>query len=210
VLFAIAQLCRSWLLVCTLLAGTNAHRLEELSGATTVIGTAVWNTYFELGSTAYEQGYYEMADKLLDAALEEAQRLGSRACPVAHIFNKLAYMYYQQKNYKKAELVYKRALALYERMPLGDDTEIGNLVFNLAELYFSQRKYLQALPLYERSLAIERERLGEDHVLLEKRLMKLSYIYTTQQRFEDAHQLYGQVKLIREKSKMTFAEKVLR
>ena len=175
-----------------------------------MIGTAVWNTYVELGSTAYEQGYYEMADKMLDAALEEAQRLGTRACPVAHIFNKLAYVYYQQKNYTKAELVYKRALELYERMPLADDNDVGNLIFNLAELYFSQRKYQQALPLYERSLAIERERLGSDHVLLEKRLVKLSYIYSTQQRFDDAQKLYSQVKTIREKSKLTFAEKVLR
>lgn len=175
-----------------------------------MIGTAVCDTYVELGSTAYQQGYHEMADKMLDAALEEAQRLGCRACPVAHIFNKLAYIYYQQNNFKKAELVYKRALALYERMPLADEGDVGNLVFNLAELYFSQRKYPQALPLYERSLSMEMEKRGSDHVLLEKRLVKLSYIYSTQQRFDDAHKLYKRVKTIRERSKLTFAEKVLR
>jgi tetratricopeptide (TPR) repeat protein len=163
-----------------------------------MINQAVWKTYIDLGATAYEQGYHEMADKMMEAALEEAQRLGHNDSSLATIFNRLAYIYYQQGNAKKAENVYKRALSMYEKVLENTDPRLGNLLLNFAELYFAERKYAQAGPLYERAIAIETNINGKDSPLLEKRLMKLAYVYCTQGRHDDAHKLYKQVKEIRE------------
>lgn len=165
-----------------------------------MINDAVWNTYIELGSTAYQQGYYEMADRMLEAALEEAQRLGHKDSPLGAVFNKLAYIYYQQKNFKKAETVYKRALSMYEKVLGDEDVHVANILLNLAELYFSQRKYLQACPLYERSVAIDEKKHGSEYKPLERRLMKLAFIYCQQGRYDEAHILYKKARIIKEKS----------
>lgn len=163
------------------------------------IHDAVWNTYIELGSTAYEQGHFEMADLMLEAALEEAQRLGHKDSPLASVFNKLAYIYYQQNNYKKAEAVYKQALTMYERVLGEEDPHYNNILVNLAELYFSQKKYNLAAPLYERSLALDEQRLGPEHKKLERRLLKLAWIYCNSARYDEAHKLYKQARIIKEK-----------
>jgi len=163
-----------------------------------MIATTVCNTYIELGVNAYKQGFRSVGDKMLDAALEEAQRLITRDAPADSVFNKLAYLYYQQKDFEKAEAVYCQALELYDKLFTDDNESVGNVLHNLAELYFSLRKYEEAAPFYERSLGIDERRLGKEHPSLERRLLKLAWIYCSQERFDDAHKLYNRVRNIRE------------
>lgn len=163
-----------------------------------MIATTVCNTYIELGVNAYKQGFRDVGDKMLDAALEEAQRLITRDAPADQVFNKLAYLYYQQKDFEKAEAVYCQALDLYDKLFNEDNESVGNVLHNLAELYFSLRKYDQAAPLYERSLGIDERRLGKENPTLERRLLKLAWIYCTQERYDEAHKLYNRVRNIRE------------
>lgn len=155
-----------------------------------MVSEAVWNTYIELGTTAYQQGYNDMGEKMLEAAFEEVERLGHRDARLSVVFNKLAAIYYGQGNMPAAESVYRRALTMYSRSFGDEHPAVENLTHNLAELYFSQGKYLQATPLYERSLQLGEKRFGKLHISLEKRLMKLAWVYCTQERFADAQVLY--------------------
>lgn len=155
-----------------------------------MVTEAVWNTYIELGTTAYQQGYSEMGERMLEAAFDEVERLGHRDARLSVVFNRLAGIYYQQGNLRAAENVYRRALIMYDRSFGDEHPAVENLSMNLAELYFSQGKYLQALPLYERSLLLGERRYGKTHLTLEKRLLKLAWVYCTQQRFADAQILY--------------------
>lgn len=155
-----------------------------------MVTEAVWNTYIELGTTAYQQGYSEMGEKMLEAAFDEVERLGHRDARLSVVFNRLAAIYYQQGNLRAAESIYRRALAMYDRFFGDEHPAVENLSLNLAELYFSQSKYMQAQPLYERSLSLGERRYGKNHLCLEKRLLKLAWVYCTQQRFADAQGLY--------------------
>jgi tetratricopeptide (TPR) repeat protein len=163
-----------------------------------MIAATVCNTYIELGVNAYRQGYRDVGDKMLEAAFDEAQRLITRDAPADSVFNKLAYLYYQQKDFDKAENVYRQALDLYGKLFNEDNESVGGVMYNLAELYFSLRKYDDAAPLYEGSLGIDERRLGKEHPTLERRLLKLAWIYCTQERYDDAHKLYNRVRNIRE------------
>lgn len=163
-----------------------------------MIAAAVCNTYIELGVTAYQNGHAEMADRMLDAALEEAQRLSTKKSPTCAVFNKLAHLYYQQNNFEKAEHVYEQALALYEKIYSEEDAALSGMMLNLAELYFSQKKYDKAAALYERALGVNRKNGGNENPLSDRCLMKLAWIYCNAERFEEAHKLYNRAKAIRE------------
>lgn len=167
-----------------------------------MIATAVCNTYIELGVTAYREGFTDVADTMLEAALEEAQRLSSRQSPPCAVINKLAHLHYQQKNFDKAEHVYEQVLTLYERIFTDEDTILSAMMLNLAELYFSRRKYDLAAPLYERALHIDQKVVGPDCRSDERCLLKLAWIYCNSERFEDAHKIYNRAKAIRESTKL--------
>jgi tetratricopeptide (TPR) repeat protein len=168
-----------------------------------VIATTVCNTYIELGTNAYEQGLTDVADRMLNAALEEAQRLSSPENPPCAVFNKLAHLYYRQKNFDKAEAVYEQALALYERTFEPNDPNLIGIMINLAELYFSRRKYSLAEPLYERAVQANPDSTNS---AIEKCVLKLAWLYCNSQRMEEAEKLYKRARAIRESKKHTVAD----
>ncbi len=135
---------------------------------------------------------------MLEAALEEAQRLSNRQSPPCAVINRLAHLHYQQKNFDKAEQVYEQVLLLYERIFTDEDAILSAMMLNLAELYFSRRKYELAAPLYERALHIDQKVIGPDSKTDERCLLKLAWIYCHSERFEDAHKIYNRAKAIRE------------
>lgn len=68
-----------------------------------------------------------------------------------------------QGHYNEAELLYRDALTLYQRL-LGDNhLDVANSMGNLAVLYRSQGRYGEAEPLYVQALTIAVQRLGENH-----------------------------------------------
>ncbi len=167
-----------------------------------MIATAVCNTYIELGVTAYREGYTAVADTMLEAALEEAQRLSSKQSPPCAVINRLAHLHYKQKNFDKAEQVYEQVLTLYERIFTDEDTILSAMMLNLAELYFSRRKYDLAAPLYERALHIDQKAVGDDSPTVQRCLLKLAWIYCHRERFEDAHKIYNRAKSTKDVTKI--------
>lgn len=136
-----------------------------------------WSTYVDLGSSAQRLGQTDLADKMLKAAMEESRRMGYLHMPPPAVFNKLASTFYNTGEIRKAEAIYRSAIAGYERRLSPDHPHLNNVLINLAELYFSQGKYGQAQPLFERALQIYEERHNDLPESAHRRVLKLAWVY---------------------------------
>ncbi len=161
-----------------------------------------WTTYVDLGANAQKFGHTEIADKMLGAALEESRRLGHLNLPPPAVFNKLAAAFYQKNDFKKAEAVYKSALATYEKRLTEDHPHLNNILLNLAELYFSQGKYALAEPLFERTLLIDEQRFGGLHPQMYRRMLKVAWIYCNQNKHSNAYGILKRAQELKEKFKL--------
>ena len=170
-----------------------------------MINDAVWTTYTELGCAAYEQGNLPLAEKMFDAALEEAQKLGSEDPRLATSFNNLALVYQKQGQSRKAAPLYKRALAVYDRARGVSRRHLASTLDNLAELYFNQGDLVKARALYRKVLSVFEQVYGPNHEELVPRLKRLGYIYCERGRYDEALQFYNRAQDIK---LMSFAEVV--
>lgn len=167
-----------------------------------------WTTYVDLGANAQKLGHTLIADKMLGAALEESRRLGHLNLPPPTVFNKLAAAFYAQNDPKKAEAVYKTALATYEKRLTDDHPHLSNIMLNLAELYFSQEKYTLAEPLFEKSLFIDEKRYGSTNPNIYRRMLKLAWIYCNQDKHPNAYALLKRAQAIKDKSERDIQEEI--
>ena len=136
-----------------------------------------WSTYVDLGSSAQRLGQTDLADKMMKAAMEEARRMGYLHMPPPAVFNKLAASFYSTGDIRKAEAIYRSAIAGYERRMTPDHPHLNNVLINLAELYFSQGKYTQAEPLFERALQVYEGKEAELPETAHRRILKLAWVY---------------------------------
>ena len=67
--------------------------------------------------------------------------------------NNLALLYDKQGRYTEAELLYKRSLAIFERVLGPDHPDVALSLNNLAELYAAQSRYSDALPIVQRTIS---------------------------------------------------------
>lgn len=72
-----------------------------------------WAEYYFAGQKEYEKKDYEKAASSFKSALDEAER-GKYEGLIGMTLYNLARTYQTQKDYKQAEPLYKRALAIYE------------------------------------------------------------------------------------------------
>ncbi|MBY0359955.1 MAG: tetratricopeptide repeat protein [Candidatus Obscuribacterales bacterium] len=168
-----------------------------------------WSTYVDLGANAQRLGHTVIADKMLEAALEESRRLGHLNLPPPTVFNKLAAAFYAQQEFRKAETVYKTALSTYEKRLTDDHPHLSNIMLNLAELYFSQEKYNQAEPLFEKSLSIDERRYGSNNPHIYRRMLKLAWIYCNQERHADAYNLLKRAQEFKDKPEADLQQEIL-
>ena len=119
----------------------------------------------------------------------------------ARLLNQMAYYLRQRAQYVEAEPLYKRALAIREKVLEPEHPDVAQSLNNLASLYQDQGKYEQAEPLYQRALAIWEKTLGPEHYLVAVNLNNLAMLYKAQGK-------YGQAELLLQRS-LAIREKVL-
>jgi len=111
----------------------------------------------------------------------------------------LAECYEKQGKYNQAEVLYKRAIAIWEKKYWPDHPIVALSLAPLAEFYKRQGKYDQAQVLYERALAIMKKEFGTDNVGMIKILEDMAGCYVDQGKHDQAEPLYERVLAIREK-----------
>ncbi len=122
-----------------------------------------WDSIMADAVKAYQQADYAEAEKLLLAALKEAEKFGERDPRLATSLNNLAVLYNAQGKYTEAEPLYQRSLAIREKALGPEHPDVAQSLNNLAVLYNAQGRYAQAEPLYQRALAIREKALGPEH-----------------------------------------------
>ncbi|RLI68507.1 hypothetical protein DRO91_08950, partial [Candidatus Heimdallarchaeota archaeon] len=93
------------------------------------------------------------------------------------ILDKLSVLYKNLDEYAKAEPLYKRSLAITEKIFGPDHPNVTLSLNNLAELYHNLGDYAKVEPLDKRSLAITEKTLGPDHPHVATSLNNLAFFY---------------------------------
>ena len=109
-------------------------------------------------------------------------------------------VYQSQGDYDKAEVFYRRALAIHERSLGPNHPNIASSINNLASLFFDQKNYQKALPLYQRVLDIRVKTLGPDHPDVAASLNNLALVYQNQGRYQKALPLLQRALTIKEQT----------
>ena len=114
-----------------------------------------------LGSVYSNLGHQEGAQKLREEALEIRRTADpSDRDALAEDFNNLGLAFYNLGNFAEAELYFRQALAMWER--LGDEADMTFALHNLAALAGRRRDTEEAVRLYERVLEIELRLYGAE------------------------------------------------
>jgi len=148
--------------------------------------------------TAPQQAQYDRTERELESALarhENASHPDNQQI-LEHLDN-LTLFYMNHSKWAEAEPLFKRALAIREKV-LGLNNRAGaNSLIELAYCYSCQGKSTEATPLYKRALAIlEKDRGTDDPDVL----TNMARSYMGQNKFTEAESLYKRVLAIREKA----------
>jgi tetratricopeptide (TPR) repeat protein len=112
----------------------------------------------------------------------------------------LGALYNDQGRYDQAEQLYKRALAIFEKVLGPDHHRVTEPLGNLATLYLEQARYAEAEPILKRALAVREKGLGPEHPDLATALHNLGSFYSDRFRFAEAEMLLQRALTIREKA----------
>ena len=142
------------------------------------------------------------------AALAEAEilekevkrRFGENHANYAVALNNLAIVYKAQGKYADAEGLYRRALAIREKVLGSSHADVAGTLSNLANVYSAQGKYADAEGLYRRALAIYEKALGASHPDVAGTLNNLALVYQAQGKYANAEGLYKRALAVYEKA----------
>jgi tetratricopeptide (TPR) repeat protein len=122
----------------------------------------VWETYLESGVKARSEGRYSEAEQLLKEAIQEADKFGSESARYASSINELAELYRIRGQYAEAEPLFRKALAIRERVLGADDPAVAQSLNRLGLLLRNRGKYSEAEPLFRQSLEIWSKKSSEE------------------------------------------------
>ena len=162
----------------------------------------LWNTWRQGGLQALHEGRLGDAERVLTAALEQAEKYGLEDLRVADAANDLAVVYANSGRPLEAELLFNRALTIGEKGLGSDHPGVGATVQNLGILYATQERYREAEPLLKRSLAINLKEYGGKHVRTALSLKTLSSFYAIQGQMGEAERLIQKSIAILEESRV--------
>jgi len=147
---------------------------------------------------AVKRGDVNDAEKMLRAALAEAEQLGPDDPRLGGALENLAAFHEGLSENDKAEPLYLRALKVFERA-LGDTHPrfITSLNF-VGSFYEQSERYDESARYFARALSATEGWVGPDHSVTSGALTKLANIYRMGRRFAKAEPLYLRAIAIRE------------
>ena len=111
----------------------------------------LYDTYSDGGKSAFERGQIAEAEKLLKAALKEAENLNKQELILDGSVN-LGKVYQSQKKYDDAEKLYLRAIEIQGKIDGPESLTVSYALSNLGLLYAEQKKYAEAEEILRREL----------------------------------------------------------
>ena len=149
-------------------------------------------------TAAMEAGHYRVAEQIARRGLAISASILNEES-IAVWCNRLGMALWRLNRFDEAEEVYKRAIAIFERLHGPEHHNVAACLSNLAVLYMRQGRYAEAEPFYERERSIELRELGPDHPEYATSLNNLGILYRNQGRYTEAEPLYRQAVAILER-----------
>ena len=119
---------------------------------------------------------------------------------VAGALNNLALLYSDQGRDIEAEPLYKRAIAIMEKIGGLDSGGAAAELNNLAALYQRQERYTEAEPLFNRALALREKSLPNGHPDIGQALNNLATLYEKEGRHAESEALFKRALAIYQKA----------
>ncbi len=145
------------------------------------VASIAWRLSAKLFQFFYLRTHWSDWQKVCEAALRAAQRIGDRTAEAA-ARNNMGVISHEQRNFEEATAHYERSLTAYRQA--GNRAREGAVLNNLANVRVARGCFDEAIDLFEQSLAIARElgdRVGEGGIL-----NNLGVVYREQGRFDEA------------------------
>ena len=132
--------------------------------------------------------------------LHESEHKGEDNLALAATLYSLAILRRQQGDLPQATQLYRRALAIRERVEGPNHPDVATTLNNLAAAEAVQEHYDAAQPLLERALTIRRAALGSEAVQTAESMNNLALLYAAQGNAAAAEPLYQEALAAMEKS----------
>ena len=149
-----------------------------------------------------EHKNWALCEKLLPHALEAARLIEEydfTFVASSRLLNEAANYCFERARYTEAEGLFKRALAIRERLFGSEHPDVAMSFSNLAALYDHQGRYEEAEPLFKRALSIHEGTSDPNPVNVALVLNNLAAFYYNQERYAEAESLYERSLAIRER-----------
>lgn len=148
----------------------------------------------------YRAGKYDEALSYSERILEMRRKiLGEESYIIAVSINRLAIIHSIKADYAKVEPLYRRALAIFEKVLEPEHPNFGDIYNNLAALYYTTGDYERAEVFYRRGLAIREKAFGPEHTAVASSLNNLAGTFLDRGMNEQAEPLYRRAIEIRER-----------
>ena len=121
--------------------------------------------------------------------LRRSSEYGSDRLEIVPSLENAAELYRAQGLYAEAEPLYKRALAIRDRMLGPNHPEVAKSLNRLGSLFYAQGRYPEAEPIYKRALAIREAALAQSPGDVADTLNNLAVVYRAQRRLAEAEAL---------------------
>ncbi len=120
-----------------------------------------WDSIMAGAARAYQQADYAQAEKLLLAALQEAEKFGEQDPRLATSLNNLAQLYRAQGKFTEADPLSQRALAIIEKALGPEHPNVAAVLENYAALLHKLNRDAEADKMEARAQAIRAKRTQE-------------------------------------------------
>lgn len=137
-------------------------------------------------NTAIEQGRYGEAENLINAEIEQAERIGSLNPRLAGSLNELGILYAKQHKYKQAEPMFQRSLGVCVAVLGSDHPDVAVILKNMGILKASQKQYVEADLLLKQSLLLTTRVLGHEHPIAAGTMRTIAVFEAVQGHYEEA------------------------
>lgn len=182
------------------------HRLVQLAGRDLIGGDLAWRECAIAALDAVfpdvEFDKWPQCDRLLPHARAALAALPDAvvSLPAARLAHDCAAYLRDRGEYRAAEPLQARSLAILENALGPDHPDVARSVNDLSVLYYQQGRYRETEPLHARVLAILEKALGPDHPDVAMSLNNLAMVYNQQGRYSDAETLHERVLRLRERA----------
>jgi tetratricopeptide (TPR) repeat protein len=139
-----------------------------------------------------------LAHALTVVEWDEAEAADASAC--SNILNNVGGYLGAQASYGKAEVLFRRAVAIIERTSGPNHPSVAVRLNNLAGILHDTNRIAEAEPLYRRALAIDEQNLGPNHPDVASRLNNLAGLLHDMNRMSEAEPLYRRALAIAEQT----------